>query len=165
MQEAEVRELVASERRELAGLLHGLSPAQWDAPSLCAGWRVREVVAHITMPFRYSLLQVAGGVVKDRGNVHRTSDRYARRDAAALTTPELLASLADNAERVWKPPGGGIQGALSHDVIHGLDITTALGADRLFRWTGCVRCSTGSRLDASPSSASSSTASSYAPTT
>ena len=130
MQEAEVRELVASERRELAGLLHGLSPAQWDAPSLCAGWRVREVVAHITMPFRYSLLQVAGGVVKDRGNVHRTSDRYARRDAAALTTPELLASLADNAERVWKPPGGGIQGALSHDVIHGLDITTALGADR-----------------------------------
>lgn len=77
-----MREAVASERRELAGLLQGLSPAQWDAPSLCAGWRIREVVAHMTMPFRYALLQVAGGVIKDRGNFHRMSDRYARRDAA-----------------------------------------------------------------------------------
>jgi hypothetical protein len=30
----------------------------------------------------------------------------------------------------WKPPGGGFEGALSHDVIHGLDITVALGLDR-----------------------------------
>ena len=28
-------------------------PESWDSPTLCAGWRVREVVAHITMPFRY----------------------------------------------------------------------------------------------------------------
>ena len=30
----------------------------------------------------------------------------------------------------WKPPGGGYQGALSHDVIHGLDVTVALSIDR-----------------------------------
>ena len=28
-------------------------PAVWDAPSLCEGWRTREVVAHMTMPARY----------------------------------------------------------------------------------------------------------------
>ena len=30
----------------------------------------------------------------------------------------------------WKPPGGGYVGALSHDLIHGLDITVGLGLDR-----------------------------------
>lgn len=40
-------EQVAAERRELVGLLETLSPQQWEAPSLCAGWRVRDVVAHL----------------------------------------------------------------------------------------------------------------------
>lgn len=31
-------------------LLADLDEAGWDHPSLCAGWRVREVVAHMTMP-------------------------------------------------------------------------------------------------------------------
>ena len=41
-----------AERERLVYLLGALSPEQWAAPSLCAGWRVREVTAHITMPFR-----------------------------------------------------------------------------------------------------------------
>ena len=49
-----IRDWIAAERRELAGLLDGLSAEQWDAPSLCDGWAVRQVVAHLTMPFRYS---------------------------------------------------------------------------------------------------------------
>ncbi len=52
--ETVVREAIAAERRELAGVLAGLTPEQWDAPSLCEGWRVREVAAHIVMAFRYS---------------------------------------------------------------------------------------------------------------
>ena len=46
---------IAAERTELAAMLDDLSPAQWDAPSLCAGWRVREVAAHMSMGFRYRL--------------------------------------------------------------------------------------------------------------
>jgi uncharacterized protein (TIGR03083 family) len=53
----------------------------------------------------------------------------ARRDALR-PTGELLAALADNTQYPWKPPGGGYEGALVHDVIHGLDITVALGLDR-----------------------------------
>lgn len=120
----------AAERRELAALLAGLEPAQWDEPSLCTGWRVREVVAHMTMPFRYSLRQFLGGMVRARGNFNRMADRSARRDAATLSSAELVAALRDNAEHPWKPPGGGAAGALGHDVIHGLDITVALGLDR-----------------------------------
>src|SRR5687767_11621744 len=63
LDEATVRAAIAAERTELADMLAGLSPHQWDAPSLCAGWRVREVMAHITMAFRYSMPQVIIGMI------------------------------------------------------------------------------------------------------
>jgi uncharacterized protein (TIGR03083 family) len=124
------RDAVVAERTELAAMLADLTPEQWAAPSLCAGWRVREVVAHMTMPFRMSAASFAMGMVRARGNFHRMADRQARRDTGRLSDEELLASLRDNAEHPWRPPGGGIVGALSHDVIHGLDISVGLGLDR-----------------------------------
>ena len=44
---------IAAECEALADLLERSEPAVWDAPSLCEGWRTREVVAHMTMPARY----------------------------------------------------------------------------------------------------------------
>lgn len=126
----DIRAAIAGERADLADILAGLPAGDWDKPSLCAGWRVREVVAHITMPFRYSTPQFLLGMVKARGRFDRFADLAARRDAAALSAAELTAGLRDNVDHGWKPPGGGYEGALSHDVIHGLDITVALGLDR-----------------------------------
>lgn len=124
-----ISEMIAAERRELAGLLGSLPAASWDEPSLCAGWRVREVVAHMTMPFRYSSGRFMIEVMKSGGNFNRMADRCARRDAAAQPQA-LLAALGDNERHPWKPPGGGFEGALTHDVIHGLDITVPLGIGR-----------------------------------
>ena len=128
-QNAEITASIAAERRELAAILGGLPPESWDSPTLCAGWRVREVVAHISMPLRYRLPRFAFEMIRSRGNFNRMADRCARRDAAA-PPGQLAAALRDNEENPWKPPGGGYQGALTHDVIHGLDITVALGLDR-----------------------------------
>jgi uncharacterized protein (TIGR03083 family) len=58
------------------------------------------------------------------------SDRVARRDAAALSAADLLSALRDNVTNPWQPPGGGYLGALTHDVIHGLDVTVPLGIGR-----------------------------------
>ncbi|WP_245606427.1 hypothetical protein [Streptomyces himastatinicus] len=58
------------------------------------------------------------------------TDRLARADAATASTAQLAAYLRDNAHHPWKPPVGGLTAALGHDVIHGLDITVALGLDR-----------------------------------
>ncbi|RZL83915.1 MAG: maleylpyruvate isomerase family mycothiol-dependent enzyme [Rhodococcus sp. (in: high G+C Gram-positive bacteria)] len=128
--ETDTPDWVIAERQDLATVLDGLTPEQWDAPTLCAGWRVREVLAHITMPYRYSMPRFAVEMIKARGNFNRMSDRRARADADALTPEQWVATLRDNAAFPWKPPGGGFDGALSHDVIHGLDITVALGIDR-----------------------------------
>jgi uncharacterized protein (TIGR03083 family) len=125
-----LRAAITAERTDLADLLATLGPQQWDAPTLCDGWRVREVLAHLTMPFRTSAARFALDLAKAGGNFNRMADRVARRDTARMTNGELLACLRDNVGFEWKPPGGGLAGALSHDVIHGLDITVGLGLDR-----------------------------------
>ncbi len=125
-----IKDMIAAERGELAEVLTGLPAARWDDPTLCAGWRVREVVAHITMPFRYSRRRFAFELARSRGKFNVMADRCARRDAAVMSSDELVTALASNASHPWKPPGGGDAGALTHDVIHGLDITEALGLGR-----------------------------------
>ncbi|WP_435199249.1 maleylpyruvate isomerase family mycothiol-dependent enzyme [Janibacter sp. GS2] len=118
-----------AERRRLVATLEGITPADWDAASLCAGWRVREVVAHLSLPYRYSGWAVARGLLGARGSFARFADRAARSDAAVLSDAQLLQALASNVEHPWRPPGGGPVGALSHDVIHGLDITEPLALE------------------------------------
>jgi uncharacterized protein (TIGR03083 family) len=125
-----IQDMIAAERRELAALLGALTPEEWASTTLCAGWRVAEVVAHMTMPFRFSAGRFVREMVKSAGRFNRMADRVARQEAAELSRDVLVASLRDNAGHPWQPPGGGKEGALSHDVIHGLDITTALGLDR-----------------------------------
>jgi uncharacterized protein (TIGR03083 family) len=124
-----IRDMIAAQRGELAQVLAGLPAASWDSPTLCAGWRVREVVAHITMPFRYSGRRFVLELAKSRGNFNAMADRCARHDAAALSSDELAEAVRSNVDHPWQPPGGGYVGALTHDVIHGLDITEALGLE------------------------------------
>jgi uncharacterized protein (TIGR03083 family) len=123
----DIKDMIAGQRGELAQVLAGLPAASWDAPTLCDGWRVREVVAHITMPFRYSGRRFMLELAKSRGNFNAMADRTARRDAEALSAGELMEALAANVGHPWQPPGGGYLGALTHDVIHSLDITEGLG--------------------------------------
>jgi uncharacterized protein (TIGR03083 family) len=116
-----------AERERLASLFGDLAPEQWDMPSLCDGWRVREVVAHVTMPFRAKPIGVMAGVVRAGFSFNRYADRDARSAAEAMSETELVDLLRRNIDHPWRPPGGGEAGALSHDVIHGLDVTEPLG--------------------------------------
>ncbi|MEU5883873.1 maleylpyruvate isomerase family mycothiol-dependent enzyme [Spirillospora sp. NPDC047279] len=130
MNESELRTEIAAERGALAALLGALEPADWDRPSLCEGWRVREVAAHITTSYRSSGARFLWELAKGGGRMNRVLDKMARRDAAAIPAADLHAALRDNTTHPWKPPGGGYAGALTHDVVHGLDITVALGLER-----------------------------------
>lgn len=116
-----------AERERMVALLAGLSPEQWDASSLCAGWRVREVAAHITMPFRTKPLAFMAGLAGAGFSFNRFADRDASSTARKRSQSELVELLRGNIGNPWQPPGGGAAGPLSHDVIHGLDITEALG--------------------------------------
>jgi uncharacterized protein (TIGR03083 family) len=119
-------EVIAAHRRSLAAALETLTADQWRSPSLCAGWTSAHVLAHQTMPFRISEPDFMAGLRHYGGDFTRFSDDIAERDSK-LPPDELVAALRDNAETPWSPPGGGLTGALTHDVIHGLDIAWPLG--------------------------------------
>ena len=42
-----VLDLFPGERRELLSVLDSLTPEQWQAPTVCAGWSVRDIAAHL----------------------------------------------------------------------------------------------------------------------
>src|SRR3954466_5253201 len=50
MDDTEVWSAVDRRRRAIVDLLTGLAPGEWDTRSLCEGWTVRDVAAHLTMP-------------------------------------------------------------------------------------------------------------------
>ncbi|MFI5040764.1 MAG: maleylpyruvate isomerase family mycothiol-dependent enzyme [Acidimicrobiales bacterium] len=127
--DTELQPKVAGEFLALADLLEGASDAEWDTPSLCEGWRVREVIAHLTMAARYSEESFMAELQRCAFDFTRLSNEVARRDAA-LPTGELVANLRSDVMHHWTPPGGGYHGALNHVVIHGLDVTVPLGVPR-----------------------------------
>jgi uncharacterized protein (TIGR03083 family) len=126
---SDLQQAITAEFVALADVLERLDDSGWDSPSLCAGWRVREVVAHMTMPARYSMEQFQAELQKRDFDFTRLSNDLAEQDAA-LPTDVLIGNLRDPALHQWQPPGGGQAGALNHVVIHELDITVPLDADR-----------------------------------
>ena len=129
MDDIDLSRAVAAEFAALADLLGSATEAQWDTASLCEGWRVREVVAHMTMAARYSEPEFMAELGRCDFDFGRLSNKIASQDAG-LPTAELVANLGSEAMRNWTPPGGGWHGALSHVVIHGLDVTVPLGVPR-----------------------------------
>jgi uncharacterized protein (TIGR03083 family) len=88
---------IAAERADLADVLSAPPARAWDAPTLCVGWRVREVVAHLTMPFRYSPARFGRELADSGGDFTAMSDRCAKQDVAAMSAAELSEVLRDNA--------------------------------------------------------------------
>lgn len=109
----------------LAELLTAAAVDTWDSPSLCERWQVRHVIAHVTMPARLTLPQFAAAMAAAGGDFTALSDTVAARDAS-LPVADLLDQLRSPRLHAWQPPGGGEAGALSHAVIHSLDVTIAL---------------------------------------
>jgi uncharacterized protein (TIGR03083 family) len=116
---------VAPTYEGLAELLTATPVDTWDAPSLCEKWLVRHVIAHVTMPVRLTPEQFGAEMAAAGGDFTVLSDTVAARDAS-LPAADLLDQLRSPRLHAWQPPGGGAVGALSHAVIHSLDVTVAL---------------------------------------
>ncbi|NMD54846.1 MULTISPECIES: maleylpyruvate isomerase family mycothiol-dependent enzyme [Tsukamurella] len=125
--DTDLYDATVAERTRMAALLGGLAPAQWAADSLCAGWRIREVVAHLNMTDTQTQEEFGAALAAAGGDVNVAVDRTARADVARYTDAELLAIQKARVASRWTPGPGATQGALAHEVIHGLDITLPLG--------------------------------------
>ncbi|MVU81939.1 maleylpyruvate isomerase family mycothiol-dependent enzyme [Nocardia sp. ET3-3] len=120
--------MVVRERRELAELLRTLTPDQWEAESLCAGWRIRDVVAHLlyeaTPPMTYLRETLRVGGSPDRLNA-----LYVRR-GTAMTIDELLIAYESTPTRGFALRTAP-RIALADTMIHHQDIRRPLGLARV----------------------------------
>jgi len=121
-----VWQVIGTQRRSLADLLDGLRDEQWDHPSLCAGWTVRDVAAHLTLQ-QLGLRDVIGTMLHWRGTMDRTIQHAACRRAAAWTTGHITAEIRTMADSRRHTLGVTELETLTDIMVHSQDIALPLG--------------------------------------
>lgn len=131
MDREESWQVIAEQRRSLAGLLEDLSPREWEAASLCAGWRVRDVAAHVAMaPQVPGVASMLRDGVRARGSFDRLNHDVAVRHAARPTA-EIVGELRRHADSRRLPPVTGYRNIVFDVLVHGQDIAIPLGRPRV----------------------------------
>jgi uncharacterized protein (TIGR03083 family) len=126
--------LGAAQKRRMSELIHSLSAEQWVHESLCAGWRVCDVVGHVTFGNSAPLPKVLGLVLfKYRGNVTKASAIESPKFADRLGQVGLIAEY-DRSSVSPRGLGRLIKGPdlLGDNLVHELDIRRPLGIDGSF---------------------------------
>jgi uncharacterized protein (TIGR03083 family) len=114
-------------RTDFADLLDQLTPAQWEQPSLCAGWRVREVAAHVALTAAPPLRMVSA-LVRSGFRFNRMIDASARAHAAA-PIEQLRAEVRALVGARRRPPGTAPVDPLNDVLVHTQDVARAVGVD------------------------------------
>ncbi|WP_336083788.1 maleylpyruvate isomerase family mycothiol-dependent enzyme [Nocardia sp. SSK8] len=122
---------VAHERTTLTALLADLPESGWDTASLCAGWRVRDVVAHLILATRTTVGALIVNLIRARGDVDRLIHDTAVRLADRTATADLLADLRASVDSRAVPIGTTPLDRLMDLLVHGQDIAVPLGVDRV----------------------------------
>jgi uncharacterized protein (TIGR03083 family) len=128
-QMTDAREIYARTSRNrmmIADVLESLDDADWNAPTLCAGWTVRHLAAHLTQPMLLSFARFAVTAMRYRGDTDKTVDHFTRRLARNSPT-RLTAMLREHAADEVNPPRVGPMGPFAETCVHLRDFARPLG--------------------------------------
>ena len=127
MVRSEVWSAIDDQRRAVVGLLESLSEEEWDRPSLCEGWTVRQVAAHLALQnITWSMIPRAlpdmvrhGGM---NGAIRVMACRHAERPVEVIVG-EIRSRIG-----VWRPlPGVTFRETAIDYLVHAQDIALPLG--------------------------------------
>jgi uncharacterized protein (TIGR03083 family) len=120
-------EMTTAERTDLADFLAELEPEQWQANSLCEGWRVRDVVAHVMSFDDIGLLGMFHRAVEAR---FTDINQVGVDELASLDTAQLLAGLRAHLRPTGLATTFRGRLALLDVTVHHQDIRRPLGKPR-----------------------------------
>jgi uncharacterized protein (TIGR03083 family) len=117
--------VVHAERRALAADLGALTPEQWATPSLCPGWSVHDVLAHMVAtaketPPRFFVGLIGSGFSFSRFTAKRIAEEGAGGPAATLAAFRAV-------ETATSAPPGPTLSWLGEALVHAEDIRRPLG--------------------------------------
>lgn len=118
--------LVRELREGVADFLGDLTESEWDAPSLCAGWRVRDVAGHlsiVTTITTWQMLAVAPGARFDPQRINTIiARRNGDRPTSAIVGAIRSSATQRKTARVLDP-----RNALFDIAVHSQDMAIPVG--------------------------------------
>lgn len=127
---SDVWPIVHAERAALIADLEQLTDDQWEQPSLCGGWTVHDVVAHIVDTALTTRLGFAFSLARAGFDLDRQNADGVRRERGPTPGATLL-TLREVADRTWTPPAP-MDSRIVEMVVHGEDIRRPLGITRSY---------------------------------
>jgi len=122
---AQLWTLIHEQRRKVGNMLAALTDAEWEAASLCGGWRVRDVAAHCVETQTMTPGKFFGRFAGTGFRFNAFNEKGVA-GHAKQTPAELLAQYRETTTRTSAPPGPKPTW-LAEAVIHGEDMARPTG--------------------------------------
>jgi uncharacterized protein (TIGR03083 family) len=116
---------IHAERQALATDLGALSETQWATPSLCTGWSVRDVLAHMTATARTGPPQFVGKLIASGFSFTKMQSKEIANELGG-SPAETLARFRSVLDSTKSPPGP-TDTWLGEVIVHSEDIRRPLG--------------------------------------
>jgi uncharacterized protein (TIGR03083 family) len=118
---------IDQQRRDLVDLLEDLSAEEWQHPSLCYGWTVRQVAAHVALQNTTWAMYPRAVLDSIRSGGLNGGIQAAARRHAQLPTDQIIDEIRDRIG-VWKPlPAVNYRESAIDYLVHSQDIAIPLG--------------------------------------
>ncbi len=117
--------MIHAERKALAATLDDLTPQQWGSASLCAGWTVGLLAAHVLAGAEQTTGHFLAGMVVTGFRFNALMDRDAR--SRAQLAPQQIADRMRQRTTTTNHPPAPAMAMLGEVVVHGEDIRRPLG--------------------------------------
>ncbi|TFD39939.1 maleylpyruvate isomerase family mycothiol-dependent enzyme [Cryobacterium sp. TMT1-19] len=116
---------VHNERQTLIRELESLTPEQWAQPSLCPGWDIHDVVAHLVDSAKTTRLSFLRRLIAAKFDFDKDNANGITRERAA--TPEVTLTEFRRIREATKTPPAALATRLVEVIVHGEDIRRPLG--------------------------------------
>ena len=126
MNRDQIWQAIDAQRTSLTDLLEQLADEEWLQPSLCAGWTVRDVAAHLTLQ-QLGPGATLGMMLRWQGSLDRTIQHVARLRAVTLTTRQIIAEIRGTIGSRRHTFGVTYLETLTDILVHSQDIALPLG--------------------------------------
>jgi uncharacterized protein (TIGR03083 family) len=113
-------------RLQTADYLDTLTPEQWAMPSLCGGWSVKDVAAHLVGGAMNTPGHFFGGLIGSGFSFNKFVDKDIATYGAG-SPADVVKRLRDVAPRTTSPPGPTTT-MLGENIVHPEDIRRAVGS-------------------------------------
>jgi uncharacterized protein (TIGR03083 family) len=125
----ETWDMIKIERGSLVDALAALPAADWDKPSLAAGWTVRDVVAHMIATAQMTPPEFFAALIRAGFRFNAMSEQRIANVRAGRSDTQLVDTYRSLTDARSAPPGPTVSW-LGETIVHGEDVFRALGRYR-----------------------------------